>query len=119
MIFVAIHERPQKHAPDHAEDGSVCANTQGQSEDYRNGEALSAKERPSCDSQVIAESNEAFTQSRSCRVLVRCLHKECCSAPSVVLCLKNSTQNERRAGEPKIDTPREVFWSGVRMFANL
>ena len=55
-VFVAIDQRPKKHAAHQREDGRVGADTQRQREDHRDCEPLGARERAKSNFQVIAET---------------------------------------------------------------
>src|SRR4029453_1411586 len=54
-IFVAIDERPEKHAPDDAEDRRVGADAQCERDDDCCGEALGASESAQSEPNVLRE----------------------------------------------------------------
>src|SRR5258708_11130992 len=52
-ILVSIDEGPQQHASNQRKDSRVRTDTQRQREHHRDRQALSAPQRPECDSQVL------------------------------------------------------------------
>ena len=65
-IFVAVDERPEEHAADHAEDGGVGADAERERDDNREGQPLDPGERPEGETEIGEEAHKhSVTRSRA------------------------------------------------------